>query len=976
MTVRPGRSLLLVLAVLAWPLLAWAQAPDALIGQPVVSVSVRSEGRVVEDSQARGLVEVREGTAFSMAAVRSTIAHLMGLGQYLDVRVYARPVDRGVAVEVVLVPLRELRRVVFVGNLGVPERVLQGAVTARFGGAIPPGRAAELARVLEETYRERGYLAAAVRPRPLDDASAAAGELVCDVQTGPQARIREVTFQGAPASSIAAVRAALPLAAGAPYEPLAIRETLDRLVSAARASGHLEARADALPTLTDDGAGVDLVISFTRGPLVSVGWRGDPLPARLQAEFVPIGREGTADQDLIEDAQQRIRDYFRAQGYRDAMVETDRRETGDRLTIEFTIRKGNVYRVADVVIAGATALPETEVRSIVRIAVGDVFVTARLDEAIAALRRHYRLRGFADVEVTAEQRLAGRERGNPDVPLVVAITIDEGVRTLVGGIAIEGADAVPLDTLQAALGAARGSPFYPSLIERDRDRLRSVYGDLGYRLARVDADVSFSTDRSLAEIRYLVVEGPQILVDHVLIVGNRRISEATIRRDVTLEPGQPLGDAAVEATQQRLASLGLFRRVTIAELPHGRAHLRDVVITVEEAPSTAVGFGGGVEFQKVETSEFAPRGFFEISRRNLWGKNRTVSFFSRVSLRRHGADDADAPADGSAAPDDAAATDLEYRVIGSYREPRLWRGRGDVQVSAVLEQGSRTSFRYTRQSARIDVSQRAGQLWSVLAQYAIGRSDILDDSINPIDRPLIDRVFPQVRLASIATSGVRDTRDDPLDPGRGSLVALNGELALRPLGSEVGYAKTFLQGFVYRRLPGERRIIFAGGARLGIGTGFPRSVPMTDDEGEPVLGPDGAPLEIDVRDLPISERFFAGGDTTVRGFQLDHLGTPETFDRDGTPIGGHAEVVLNGELRLSVWRDLGVVGFLDVGNVFAVVSDVRLGDLRGGAGFGIRYKSPIGPIRVDLGFKLGALRTFNAGREKRMALHFSIGQAF
>jgi outer membrane translocation and assembly module TamA len=131
-----------------------------------------------------------------------------------------------------------------------------------------------------------------------------------------------------------------------------------------------------------------------------------------------------------------------------------------------------------------------------------------------------------------------------------------------------------------------------------------------------------------------------------------------------------------------------------------------------------------------------------------------------------------------------------------------------------------------------------------------------------------------------------------------------------------------------------------------------------------------------VQDLPASERYFAGGDTTVRGFQLDHLGEPDTFDRDGTPIGGRAEVVLNGEVRLGLWKDLGVVGFLDTGNVYSSVSNVSLGSVRAGAGFGVRYNSPLGPFRVDFGFKLGTLRTYGPNREDRFALHISIGQAF
>jgi outer membrane protein assembly factor BamA len=302
-----------------------------------------------------------------------------------------------------------------------------------------------------------------------------------------------------------------------------------------------------------------------------------------------------------------------------------------------------------------------------------------------------------------------------------------------------------------------------------------------------------------------------------------------------------------------------------------------------------------------------------------------------------------------------SSTTVEYRVVGTYREPKFAGTAADLQVAVGFEQGSRTSFSFRSETARVNLSQRYGDRWNLQGQYSIERNDIFDDRINPIDQPLIDRLFPEVRIGSVSVSAVRSTRDDAFNPKRGTLLGLNGELALKPLGSEIGFAKTFLQGFFYRQLPSSPRFVLAAGARLGLGGGF---------------------LTEEVRDLPASERYFAGGDTTVRGFQLDRLGEPDTFDRDGTPIGGRAEVILNGEVRVALWKDIGVVGFIDAGNVYSSVSNVSLGRLRAGTGFGLRYNSPVGPFRFDFGFKLGALRTYGPEREDRFALHISIGQAF
>ena len=142
----------------------------------------------------------------------------------------------------------------------------------------------------------------------------------------------------------------------------------------------------------------------------------------------------------------------------------------------------------------------------------------------------------------------------------------------------------------------------------------------------------------------------------------------------------------------------------------------------------------------------------------------------------------------------------------------------------------------------------------------------------------------------------------------------------------------------------------------------------TDPDGNPLPGP-----PIVVEDLPASERFFAGGDSTIRGFALDSVGAPNTISDDGYPTGGNAVVLLNSELRFPVWRDVGAVVFIDGGNVFRRVTEFDITELRGSVGFGLRYHSPVGPIRLDLGFKLD--RREERG-ERGTALHFSLGQAF
>lgn len=122
--------------------------------------------------------------------------------------------------------------------------------------------------------------------------------------------------------------------------------------------------------------------------------------------------------------------------------------------------------------------------------------------------------------------------------------------------------------------------------------------------------------------------------------------------------------------------------------------------------------------------------------------------------------------------------------------------------------------------------------------------------------------------------------------------------------------------------------------------------------------------------------FFAGGDTTVRGFSLDRLGTDATISPSGFPTGGNGLIVLNAELRATVFGGIGAVGFLDAGNVFPRATDLDFGQLRAAAGVGLRYQSPVGPIRIDLGFKLDRRELAPGRLERRSVLHVSLGQAF
>jgi outer membrane protein insertion porin family len=463
------------------------------------------------------------------------------------------------------------------------------------------------------------------------------------------------------------------------------------------------------------------------------------------------------------------------------------------------------------------------------------------------------------------------------------------------------------------------------------------------------------------------------------------VSADLIRREMTIQPGSPMSDEAIIDSQRRLAALGLFRRVRISELPRSGSLTRDVLVDVEEADTTTIDYGGGVEVGRIaeeddngtvdEVLDFGPRGFFAISRRSLWGKNRSVTLFGRVTVRQD--------RENTSEPGESSGWGFhDYRGLFTFREPRAFGTTGDAQFTAFVEQARRTSFSFNRKGLTSDYARRIGA-FTVTGRYTFDYTKVFDEQIAPQDQLPIDRLFPQVRLSKLFGGVLRDSRDDVLDPQTGTVVGVDGSWASKVLGSEVGFVKTFVQGFIYRRVPG-RSIVIAAGARLGLAVGFGQSIEVLEiagSEGDAredarAATVDTFELDAAIRDLPASERFFAGGDTTVRGFANDRLGTEETLDPDGFPQGGNGLAVFNLEARAPYWKNLQFVWFMDAGNVFRRASDIELGDLRVTSGVGFRYRSPIGPLRVDWGWKLSTRLESGGGRERSNVVHISLGQAF
>ncbi len=957
----------------------------SLLGQPIGSVSVTAAGVPVVDAAVLDLVETRIGEPLSMVRVRETIDHLVGLGRYDDVRVEASrgPVGDAVWLRWELTPIQRIAGVRLEGERALSASAIRAFIGERFETRPSAARADDIATALTGFYAERGYRQARITPSLLATGEAGLVSLVLTVQPGPRTTIAGASVTGSPPGPPGPILDRLRLQPGRPYDLPSLQARTVAYEESLRDDGYYEAIVSAATTFSDPDATATVTVRVSPGPRVRLVFAGDAVSASALESLVPVREERSVDEDLLEDASRNIQAYLRERGYRSAEAPYERTEANGELVVTFTVSRGPLHRVGRVGVTGNAGIPRAELDPLLRLTPGEPFVDARVAAIGAAIGELYRVRGYERMAVEPRVEVLPEE-AEGDVrfrPVDTTFEIVEGPQTMVAAVTVTGDAQVPEAEWRTARGLVAGRPFYRPLLLAERDAIERAYRNDGYLSATVVPSLAFSDDGSQVTVAWTVNEGAQTRIDRILITGNARTNADIIRRELRFGPGDPLSADALGESQRRLSELGLFRRVRITDLPRASSPDRDVRVDVEEAAATAVTYGGGLEAgrrpraaegggEAEDRVEIAPRAFFQIDRRNLWGKNRSVSLFSRIVVRPRD------PASDNADPSDTGGYGLnEYRVTGTFREPRAFGTAGDAQVTAFLERGIRASFSFDRRGVRTDYARRFGTGLTVTGRYTNDYTELFDEQIALDDQLLIDRLFPQVHLSTFFAAVLRDSRDDVLDPQRGAVLGLDGSLAARAYGSEVGFAKTFLQGFIYRRLPG-RGFVVAAGARLGLARGFEREVPQVDEDGQPVPGPDGRALADVVADLPASERFYAGGDTTVRGFALDRLGTDQTLDVQGFPQGGNGLVVFNVELRSPYWKGLGMVGFVDTGNVFQRAGDIEFGDLRVASGFGIRYRSPIGPLRVDLGFKLNPRLLESGGRERGSVFHISLGQAF
>ncbi|OGW28145.1 MAG: outer membrane protein assembly factor BamA [Nitrospirae bacterium GWC2_42_7] len=642
----------------------------------------------------------------------------------------------------------------------------------------------------------------------------------------------------------------------------------------------------------------------------------------------PFFETESFNDEVIEESVVKMLFLYHEEGYPFAqiapVIESDEKD----IEVTFYVFEGEKIKLGSVRFTGTT-LPQDKLRSVLSLQEGGLFNPDSIDKDKESLEEFYGALGYLNADIKEMDVKIDKDSRTADLN----IEIEEGLKTVILSYDITGVEDDTKEDLKSGLGIKKDDPYNEIDISNARFMIMEYFRNYGY--PDVDVEVARSIDKQMAVIEYRVIKGRKKLTGKTIIAGNRQTKYEVVKRELPHEEDQPYNMRVISEGRQKLYKLGLFTDVETepVDMPDGK---KDILIKVNEGNAGSFEFGiGYAEYEKL-------RGFFEVNYINLLGMNRQAMFRTELST-------------------------LEKRYILQYKEPWFWGIELPFRIFFLKENRNvinitdkTTMYNIDRYSLTAGVEKKWTERLKTDIYYEyslIKTTDVLPDVI------LSREDTGTLSISSIKPSIVFDTRDDPFNPRKGFVTGISLKVASTILASQTNFQK--LEGFGSTFFKLSKRNTLALSARAGMAYGYK-----------------------DTKELPISERFFLGGRSSVRGYDQDTLGPKGS---DGNPTGGNAFVMGNIEMRTSIGRGFGIVPFFDMGNVWVDSKDMDLTDLKYTAGIGLRYNTPVGPIRIDYGFKLNRgvvcvedkmpviphiSPNQHCSKESPGALHFSIGHAF
>ncbi len=937
---------LLVFASVLFPRTAHSQE-STIEGLKIERVRVVDKSGI-EIPQQIPKLPLATGERFDFAAERQSIREIYKMGDFSDIRTAVARQGEGVEVDFI-VTVNFYNNVVRIDGLKPPpsEPAAQAALRLGLGEPYRESALREAIGRLQDSLRDDGFYQAKITWSLSPHEDTRQMDITITVDSGPRARVGGISVQNNTRYSKEELLKKSKLSMKNQVTSARLSRTTERIRKFLVNQGYLGAAATiSRGDYNSQTNQVPLTLSITAGSRVQVEIVGVRLSKSKRRTLLPIFAEGAVDDDLLQEGRRNIRDYLQSLGYFNADVRVSSQQDDQRheQVITYQTARGDHFRLAGVSFAGNKYFSSDLLSRRLALQTASFASSGRFSQQLLrgdadSIRGLYLSNGFQDVQVaSAVDDHYGGKKNN----LFVSFKIAEGAQTRIAGLQIEGNHAISTADLLSVIGSTHGEPYSEAGVSSDRNNILAFYYNEGFPQASFRNEVKTGAADEV-NLTYHITEGPRTDVAKVLITGYQYTRPGIIRRQVAIEPNGPLREGDIATTQRQLYNLGIFNRVQIApQNPDGTDPDKTVVVEAQEGDRYTIGYGFGFEVQRIAggtsnpngtTLGASPRGIFEISRNNMFGRAQTLSFKARAST-------------------------LEYRFALGYTANNFLTNRKlSLGLTGYADKTQDiNTFTSTRYEGGLQVVYKVSSSSSLLFDYFYRRVEA-SNLVNTINVEQIPLLSQPTLVSGFGVTYARDRRDNPADARHGTFNTIDVSDAIQAIGSSASFFRAYMQNSSFHSFG--RAFVFARSVRFGFERPFGNTVGETPGQCS------ATPVSTTGSIIPLPERFFAGGGTSLRGFGLNQAGPRDPCT--GFPIGGLAVLIFNQEVHFPmrlpfVGNRLGGTIFYDGGNVYSDTGHISfswkapsLTDLNyfsHTVGFGLRYPTPVGPVRVDFGYQL------------------------
>lgn len=861
------------------------------------------------------LVPLSAGEPFSVKRVRDAIKNIYGTGLFADIQV---ELERRPGLELTFFLTKKLfvRRIEFVGTDVISRRTLEEAIfNLQEGSPYTEERLKRAKDELNRVLENEGFFQSDIKSSLEFDVLNSQVDVTFDVQNAIRYRVKEIVFAEDLVMDESALLRKMQTTPGEVFVPSKLEEDIEELREIFLSMDYQRVEIVAEKSFAEDnGRFVSLRLSIVPHEKIDIVVEGAKIPLEL---LRPIWGTDVFEEWGLDEGKAKIIQYLREKNYLFPSVISSAERDESSLRVIYTVTPGERYRIKPIMIQGADYFSPEQIKERLGIPEKSLLLAKITGDRLYELPREievlYRTEGFSESEVILN--FIGQEKRIQPV-----FFIEEGRQERIGSLTVDGNILFDKEVLLAELSSKAEGPFFQPQIQRDVEKLESFYLNQAVRGTTIRAIVE-EREEAAYDVCFQIKEGQRFTIDSIVISGNETTQKNVILRELEVKQGDDARYDLLQETKRKLENLGVFAQVKIEEIPVSDQTVNLLIGLVEgqrNYGSLGLGFETKNTPQSFAFSDYVlrPRGTAEFIRSNIFGSAAQLSLVGQFSLR-------------------------EQRAVVSWDQPYFFGLPLQTVVNSWLEREERESYSFDRRGFSLStvgtLSEKENMILLSTLRYA--RTTLYELYISESE---IDRQHFPFSTTSLSGSFIWDKRDDPFNPERGLFFSSVLEWAYPLFNSESDYQRTFSKYQHY--IPLFPRVTFITTTRLGLGRGR----------------------------MPIHERFFAGGSHSFRGVEFDGLGPkdPESLKS----VGGKALVLFNFELVfpiLSKVENLFGTVFFDTGNVFERRIQVSLQSFQNAVGFGLRYRTPLGPLRFELGWNMN----MPAGQRKPLAF-ITIGNVF